>query len=185
MNGVKFVAFISILIAIFLGYSILNYSLDSIDGTSAMNNCTVDVVSSNTVYGIVPMLLMIGAVIVVVGIIIWYIGSYEHYVKTHNVLDKYLHFLDKMVDYFFYGLFAYAIFGSVALAVYLMYRATLIPGSSEVTFEIAKYIIYGIIFFVGTAGVGYLFEKYIWSKYQKRKEQYEREHGKDNKDETE
>lgn len=157
------------IIILALAFGVFTSISSSIDGTNDYNNVTAS--STNTVYGIVPLVLVIGAVVLSVAFINWYVSSTTNYRKVNKTIDKILTFLDTSTYYFGFGLFAYAIFGTVAFGIYLSYRMLTIPGAGDVSFEIGKWILIIITFFFATAGIGYLFEKKLWSRWRKRKEE--------------
>lgn len=165
----SFVTLVTAMIILAVSFGIFTSISSSIDGSNEYNNMTAS--TTNTVYGIVPLFLVIGAIIVTIAIINWYVSSNKNYRKVNETLAKILSFLDTSTYYFAFGLFAYAIFGAVGGGIYLSYRILTMPGAGEISFEIGKWILIIITFFFATAGIGYLFEKKIWSKWRKRKEE--------------
>jgi hypothetical protein len=168
----SFILMIVAIIILVLAYVAFSVTTSSIDGTNDYNNCTASTI--NTISGIVPMAVMIGSIVVAVVMINWYISSTHNYQKTHKTIHKIFIFLDTATHYFAFGLFAYAIFGTVAVSAYLSYRIFTMPGVGTTSFEVGKWILILIMFFFATAGVGYLFETKIWKKYKERKEEQER-----------
>jgi len=155
-----------------IGYFAFNFASSSIDGTSASNNVTAGV--TNTVSSIIPMLLIVVAFVIIVGLISWSVSSTKRYQIVNKRVEKILAFLDTTTIYFGYGLLAYAIFGTIGLSLYLIYRLTIVAGETGVGFAIGKILLIIIVVFFGTAGVGYLFKKYIWDKWKERKAEKER-----------
>jgi hypothetical protein len=168
----SFMVLITSAIILIVGYGVYMSIASSIDGTDAYNNATA--ASTNTVYGIVPLIIIVIAILSVIGLINWYISSAENYQKTHKWIIKILFFMDKTTYYFAFGLLSYAIFSTVAFSVYLMIRLFTTPGAGEISFTIVKWILIIITFFFVTAGVGYVFEKKIWIKWKERKEEQKR-----------
>ena len=167
-------SFIFLIVAVsilIIGHFAFGTVSNSIPQTNTYNNNTVSTVG--TVTGLIPMLIMIIAVMFVIGFVTWYVSSPTNFAKGHKYLFKVLYFLDKTTYYFAFGLFAYAIFGSIAVATYLLIRLSTIAGKSGLGFEIGKWILIIISFYFGTAVIGYLFHKYIWKKYKQRKEEIE------------
>ena len=167
-------SFILLIVAasiLLLGSFAFNVIKNEIPQTNSYNNCTVD--SVGTVTGLVPMIIMIIAVMIAVGLVTWYVSTPTNYIKGHKYLEKALLFLDKTTFYFAFGIFSYAIFGSIAVATYLLFRVSTIAGETGIGLEIGKWIIIIISFYFATAVIGYLFHKYIWEKYKKRKEERE------------
>ena len=162
------IVLVAILILV-VGFVSITSVVDSIDGTNAMNNCTA--ATTNTVYGIVPMLILVGGMVLVVGLISWYVSTPYRYQITNKRIKKLISFLNTTTVYFAYGLLSYAIFGTVAVCLYLAYRLTLVAGETGVGIEIGKWILIIVAFYFATAGIGYLFKRFIWNKYQKRKEE--------------
>lgn len=165
--GILITAIIVLLVSFFVFSSVV----DSIDGTNDINNCTAS--TTSTVYGIVPGFIMIGAIVAIVGFISFYVSSPYTFQITNKKIKKILSFLNTTTIYFAYGLFCYAIFGTVAVSIYLAYRLTLVAGETGVGIEIGKWILIIVVFYFATAGVGYLFKRFIWNKYKERKAEVE------------
>lgn len=155
-----------------IGYVVFTSIVGQIDGTNDYNNATASNVS--TVYGFVPMLVMVISIIFAVGLVSWYVSTPERYSMTNKYIVKLLEFLDKTTHYFAFGIFAYATFGSIAVATYLIYRLSMYAGETGVGIDILKWVGIIVLFYFGTAFIGYLFKKYFWNKYKKRKEERER-----------
>lgn len=158
---------VSAIMILGVGYMIINTVVDSIDGTSAQNNVTA--MNTNTVYGIVPLFLLLGAFVLIIGLSVWYVSTPERYFTANKHIEKIIKFLSTTITYFAYGLFCYAIFGTVAVLLYLSYRLLLFAGETGAGIEIGKWIAVIIGFYFLTAGVGYVFKRYFWDKYKERK----------------
>lgn len=167
----SFILLITALLILGVGYATINITSNAIDGTNDKINATVS--NTNTVYSIVPSILIVIAIMAVIPIVIWYVSSTERYQKGHRTIIRILKFLDTTTYYFAFGLISYAIFGSIAGLVYLLYNVALYAGETGVGIDIAKWISIGILFFFGTALIGYLFKKYIWNKWMKRRKEME------------
>ena len=169
-KGSFFVLVIALVILV-VGFFTINTTLNSIDGTSYQNNITAN--NTNTVYGIVPVLIMMGGVIGVISILLWYVSSPHRYYTTNIYITKIISFLDITTYYFAYGLLCYAIFGTIAVLFYIAYRLILVSGETGVGFEIGKWIAVLLGFYFLTAGAGYLFKRYFWNKLQERRKEKE------------
>lgn len=163
----SFLLLVTGIVILVLAYGIFMSIASSIDGSSDYNNITA--ASTNSVYSVVPIVLVIGAIVATVAIVNYSLSTTERYRKTNATVRKIIDFLDKSTYYFAYGLFAYAIFGTIGGGVYLSYRLLTIPGAGGVSIELGKWILIIVTFFFVTAGIGYLFEKYIWKRYKERK----------------
>ena len=168
----SFIALVLIIAILGMAYFTFGSVSDSIDGTSAANNVTAGY--TNTVSGIIPVAIMLVAIALAVGFIAWYVRSAENYQKANNKIQKLLDFLDMSVYYFAYGCLAYVIFGTVAFSVYLVYRLTVVAGETGAGIALGKIALIAVVVFFGTAGIGYLFKKYIWDKWQERKAEKQR-----------
>jgi len=158
----SFFMLISSVIILLLGYFAFGAVTSSISETNSYNNATIS--SVNTVTGIVPLILIVMSIMVILVLVRWYVDTEENYNKGNKIISKILTFLDKTTFYFAFGLFSYAIFGTIAVSIYLLFRLSVIAGESGVGFEIGKWIVIAISFYFGTALIGYLFHKYIWFK---------------------
>lgn len=163
----SFALLVTAIIILVVAYGVFMGITQSMDGTNSHNNLTAS--TTNTVYGIVPLVLVIAAIVAFIGICNFYISSGERFRRINARFRWILDFLDTTTYYFTYGLFAYAIFGTVGGGAYLSYRIFTMPGAGGVSLEIGKWILIIIAFFFVTALVGYLFERYPWRKWKERK----------------
>jgi hypothetical protein len=154
-----------------IGYLTIGVTVNSIDGTSAPNNLTAENV--DTFYSVTGPIAVLIPVIIIISMLLWYISSPERYQTTNKKLEKILTFLDITTYYFAFGLMCYAIVGTISVALYVLFRLSMYAGETGAGPEIGKWILILIGFYLGTAGVGYLFKKYAWDKYQKRKQEKE------------
>jgi len=163
----SFALLVTALIILLVAYGIFMSITHSIDGTNSYNNLTAS--TTNTVYGIVPLFLVIGAIVAFIGMCSFYTSNGERFRRINARFRWILDFLDAATYYFAYGLFAYAIFGTVGGGAYLSYRIFTMPGAGGVSLEVGKWILIILAFFFTTAIVGYLFERYPWRKWKERK----------------
>jgi len=169
--GSFFILVISLII-LMVGFSIVNSVTNSIDGTNDINNATVG--STNTFYSIAPGMVILCFLVLIIGFASWYVSSDERYQITNKHISNIVAFLNTTTHYFAYGLFAYAIFGTAAVCMYLAYRLSLVAGETGIGIEIGKWLLIIVVLYFVTAGIGYLFKRYIWNKYQDRKAEAKR-----------
>jgi len=167
----SFFLLIIALTVISIGYLTIGVTVNSIDGTSAPNNLTAENV--DTFYSVTGPVAVLIPVILFVSMFLWYISTPERFQVTNKKLEKILNFLDLTTYYFAFGLMCYAIIGTISVALYVLFRISMYAGETGVSSEIGKWILILIVFYFGTAGVGYLFKKYVWDKYKKRKQEKE------------
>lgn len=167
----SFLLLITGIVVLVLAYGIFMSITSSIDGSSAHNNLTAS--TTNSVYSVVPIVLVIGTIITVIAVVNYSLSTTERYRKTNATIKRIVEFLDKTTYYFAFGLFAYAIFGAIGGGVYLTYRLLTMPGAGGVSIELGKWILIIVTFFFATAGIGYLFERFIWKRYKERKKEAE------------
>jgi len=163
----NFSMLVVILIILGLVYVTFTAVTSQIDGTSPANNCTASTTASVT--GIIPSLVIIVSIILGITFFSWYVSNAQRYQIVNVHIRKILDFLDLTTHYFAYGLFAVAIFGTLGLSVYLIYRLTSIPGVGEASSQLGLYILLIIGAYFAIAGIGYLFKTKLWDKYKQRK----------------
>jgi len=147
--------------------SVVSNSLDSSDAT--MQNTTSAIGSSNTVYGVSGMILMV-AVVAALSLGISYFVSSE---QRFDRLGKIAEFLVDSVYYFAFGLLAITIIVVPGYLVYLLYNYAVLDGHGGNVLDVLKWVALITISFFAISGIGYVFKKKIVDKYLKIKESKE------------
>jgi len=150
-----------------VGYFVLTTVNSSIDGQNDYYNATAS--TSNTVFSIVNVVVLIGAVIACIGLVSYYVSTPERYKSTNKHIIKILEFLDVTTYYFAYGLLAIVCIGVPSILIYLAYRLVSYSAETGVGVDIGKWVVIVIGLYFGIAALGYLFKKKIWDKWRKRK----------------
>jgi len=167
----SFILLITVLIILGLSYLVFSLITGQIDGTSNVNNATAANMATAT--NIIPLVIVMVSIILGLALFSYYVSNIQRYQIINIRIRKILDFLDTTTYYFGYGLLAFAIFGSIGLSTYLLYRLTLIPGVAGTSGEIGKYILLLIVAYFAITGIGYVFKKKLWDKYKARKAEKE------------
>ena len=167
----SFTLLIVVLIILGISYLVLSVITGQIDGTSNANNATASNMATAT--NMIPPIIILVSIILGLAFFSYYVSNIQRYQIINARLNRLIDFLDLTTYYFAYGLLAFAIFGSIGLSTYLLYRLTLIPGAAGASSELGKYILLIIVAYFVIAGIGYLFKKKLWDKYKARKAEKE------------
>jgi len=165
----SFLILITVIVILLIGWFVLTTVNSQIDGQNDYYNTTAS--TSNTVFSIVNVVVLIGAVIVAISLASYYVSTPERYKKGNKYISKILEFLDATTYYFGYGLLAIDCIGIPSVLLYLAYRLAVYSSETGVGIEIGKWALIIIVSYFGIAGLGYLFKKKIWDKWKKRKEE--------------
>lgn len=168
--SVAIVGILTVVLIISVGWitlSAISNSLDTSDAT--MQNTTSAIGSSNTIYGVSGMILMIA---VIVGLSIgmsYFVSSQQRFDRLGKVLE----FLIDSVYYFAYGLLAITVIVVPGYLVYLLYNYAVLDGHGGNVLDVLKWVALITISFFAISGIGYVFKKKIIDKYLKIKESKE------------
>jgi len=174
----SFLILMIVFIIFSMGWFVLNTVNSQIDGQNDYMNTTA--YTSNTVFSIVNVVMVVGAIVVCVGLASWYVSTPERYKKGNKYVRMLIDFLDTTTYYFAYGLLAIVCIGIPTILIYLAYRLAVYSAETGVGLEIGKWAIVIIVLYFGIAGLGYLFKRKIWDKWKKRRSESEEKEYKDN-----
>jgi len=174
----SFLMLVVALVILGVGYLVLNTTTGSIDGQNDYYNVTAS--TSNTVFNITGFVLVICSFIAIVGLSFYYVSTPERYKKSNKRIYKILIFLDTTTYYFAFGILAIVCIGIPSILIYVAYRLISYSAETGVGTEIGKWVLVAIVAYFGVAGLGYLFKKYLWDKWQKRKKEAKEDEYKEN-----
>jgi len=169
-NG-SFLMLIIAIVVLAVGFLVFTSVINDIDGTTPANNLTCSAV--NSTYNIYAPMLVVIVACIILGLMFFHISSPERYLKNHKFLMNIIAFFDTTTYYFAFGLMFIAICAVVITATYLLISLLSVAGESGVGIEIGKWALILIAGYFGIAGIGYLFKKYVWDRWQKTKKQAE------------
>ena len=147
-----------------IGWGVITVSINSIStGDITMSNTTAAISNSGTMYNVLGIVAMMGAVLVIIGLLYYFASSQQRF----NRLGKILEFLVNTASYFAYGLLAIVTVVVPSYLIYILYNYTVLDGHAGDVVPVLQWIGIIVIAFFSIAGLGYVFKKYIVDKYRK------------------
>jgi len=151
---------------VLVGWIILSAVSGVVDTNNmAIQNTTSAMSSSNTIYGLGGMIVMIAVIIGIIITLSYFASSQRNY----NKLGKIAEFLIDSTYYFAFGLLALTIIVVPGYLMYLLYNYAVLDGQGGSILETLKWVGILVGAFFAISGIGYVFKKKIVDKYLKIK----------------